>query len=67
MGVGVAPEALSSGRNRRLRDVVASKLMLDWSPEQISGWLKTRYPNNENMHVSTRLFIAACSFKREEY
>src|SRR5260370_26477009 len=38
--------------NRRLRDVVASKLMLDWSPEQISGWLKTRYPNNESMHVS---------------
>jgi len=23
-----------------------------WSPEQISGWLKTRYPNNESMHVS---------------
>ena len=38
--------------NRRLRDVVASKLILDWSPEQISGWLKTRYPNNESMHVS---------------
>jgi len=28
--------------NRRLREVVASKLILDWSPEQISGWLKTR-------------------------
>ena len=28
--------------NRRLRDAVASKLILDWSPEQISGWLKTR-------------------------
>jgi IS30 family transposase len=38
--------------NRRLRDIVASKLILDWSPEQISGWLKTRYPNNESMHVS---------------
>ena len=32
--------------NRKLRDIVAGKLILDWSPEQISGWLKTRYPNN---------------------
>src|SRR5262249_26965406 len=24
--------------NRKLRDIVASKLILDWSPEQISGW-----------------------------
>jgi IS30 family transposase len=37
--------------NRKLRDMVASKLILDWSPEQISGWLKTRYPNHESMHV----------------
>jgi len=37
--------------NRRLRDVVASKLMLDWSPEQISGWLKTRYPTREYARV----------------
>jgi hypothetical protein len=27
--------------NRKWRDRVASKLILDWSPEQISGWLKT--------------------------
>src|ERR1700688_1032703 len=25
----------------QLREVVASKLLLDWSPEQISGWLTT--------------------------
>jgi IS30 family transposase len=25
--------------NRKLRNIVASKLILDWSPEQISGWL----------------------------
>jgi hypothetical protein len=31
---------------------VASKLILDWSPEQISGWLKIRYPKNESMRVS---------------
>jgi|SRR5580700_7903069 IS30 family transposase len=36
----------------RLREVVASKLVLDWSPEQISGWLKTQYPDDESMRVS---------------
>jgi len=38
--------------NRKLRDIVASKLLLDWSPEQISGWLKTQYPADESMRVS---------------
>ena len=57
--------------NRRLRDVVASKLILDWSPEQISGWLKTRYPNNESMHVSHEtiyrsLFIQARGVLKKE-
>jgi IS30 family transposase len=35
-----------------LRTTVASKLILDWSPEQISGWLKIQYPEDESMHVS---------------
>jgi IS30 family transposase len=38
--------------NRKLRDIVASKLILDWSPEQISGWLRSQYPNDESMRVS---------------
>ena len=36
----------------RLQKVVASKLILDWSPEQISGWLKIQYPEDESMRVS---------------
>jgi IS30 family transposase len=32
--------------------VVAKKLAEDWSPEQISGWLKRRYPDDEAMRVS---------------
>src|SRR4030088_1357318 len=36
----------------KLRNIVASKLILDWSPEQISGWLKTQYPDDESMRVS---------------
>ena len=38
--------------HRKLRNIVASKLILDWSPEQISGWLKTQYPDDESMRVS---------------
>src|ERR1700690_1258504 len=33
--------------HRRLREVVASKLILEWSPEQISGWLKTEDPKDK--------------------
>ena len=38
--------------HQRLREVVASKLILDWSPQQISGWLKIQYPDDESMRVS---------------
>lgn len=38
--------------NCRLNDTVLAKLQLQWSPQQISGWLKRRYPNNPRMHVS---------------
>ena len=38
--------------NRKLRNIVASKLIPDWSPEQISGWLKSQYPDDESLRVS---------------
>jgi IS30 family transposase len=55
----------------RLRDVVASKLILDWSPEQISGWLKTHYPDDESRRVSHEtiyrsLFIQARGVLKKE-
>ena len=57
--------------NRKLRDIVASKLILDWSPEQISGWLKTQYPDDESMRVSQvtfyrSLFIQARGVLKKE-
>jgi IS30 family transposase len=57
--------------NRKLRDIVASKLILDWSPEQISGWLKNRYPNDESMRVSHEtiyrsLFVQARGVLKKE-
>ena len=38
--------------NHFLRDVVAQKLREDCSPEQISGWLKKEYPEDEAMRIS---------------
>ncbi|WP_355661488.1 IS30 family transposase [Halomonas salifodinae] len=36
----------------QLRELVAEKLSLQWSPEQISGWLKLRFPGDRRMQVS---------------
>jgi IS30 family transposase len=57
--------------HRRLRELVASKLILEWSPEQISGWLKTEYPKDKRMRVSHEtiyrsLFIQARGVLKKE-
>jgi len=57
--------------NRKLRNMVASKLMLDWSPEQISGWLKMHYADDQSMRVSHEtvyrsLFIQARGVLKKE-
>jgi len=36
----------------KLQEIVASNLMQDWSPHQISGWLKQHYPDDESLRVS---------------
>jgi transposase, IS30 family len=36
----------------KLQEIVASKLMQDWSPKQISGWLKQEYPDDPSLRVS---------------
>jgi len=46
------PKRCLLATNDLLRDVVAKKLDEDWSPEQISGWLERRYPDDEAMRVS---------------
>jgi len=57
--------------HRKLQEIVASKLILDWSPEQISGWLKRQYPEDESMRVSHEtiyrsLFIQARGVLKKE-
>jgi IS30 family transposase len=49
-----------------LRTMVASKLILDWSPEQISGWLKNQYPQDGDCACPTKPFTAAYSFRPAE-
>jgi len=36
----------------KLQGIVASKLIQDWSPEQISGWLKQHYRDDKSLRVS---------------
>jgi IS30 family transposase len=57
--------------NRKLREMVAVKLVLDWSPEQISGWLKEQYPDDKSMRVSHEtiyrsLFVQARGVLKKE-
>jgi IS30 family transposase len=57
--------------DQKLRTIVASKLILDWSPEQVSKWLKLHYPSNESMRVSHEtiyrsLFIQARGVLKKE-
>lgn len=46
------PKSCKLMLNRALARVVANKLRLRWSPEQIAGWLKHTYPSDETFHVS---------------
>ena len=65
------PKTCPLATHTKLREIVASKLMLDWSPKQISGWLKLQYPHDESMRVSHEtiyrsLFLQARGVLRKE-
>jgi IS30 family transposase len=64
------PKRCKLAMNPRLRHIVAAKLLLEWSPEQIAGWLRWRFPDGE-MNVSHEtiyrsLFIQARGVLRKE-
>lgn len=46
------PKPCRLAQHGRLRRLVAQKLAANWSPEQISCWLKKRFPHDRNWHVS---------------
>lgn len=65
------PKTCRLAENRALARVVANKLQLLWSPEQIAGWLKRTYPGDENNQVSHEtiyrsLFIQARGALKKE-
>lgn len=46
------PKTCKLVENRTLAHIVADKLQLQWSPQQIAGWLKCTYPCSEEFQVS---------------
>ncbi len=65
------PQSCRLADNPRLRWLVACKLGQQWSPEQIAGWLKLRFPLNQALQVSHEtiyrsLFIQARGLLKKE-
>ena len=65
------PKTCKLGENHTLARIVATKLQCLWSPEQIAGWLKCAYPDEENNQVSHEtiyrsLFIQARGVLKKE-
>jgi len=65
------PKPCKLAVHSRLRQFVASKLSRDWSPEQIAGGLKLRFPGDEVMQLSHEtiyrsLFIQARGVLKKE-
>jgi IS30 family transposase len=46
------PKLCKLALHGQLRQAVVTKLEMNWSPEQIAGWLKRSYPANEARRVS---------------
>jgi transposase, IS30 family len=65
------PKPCLLATHNKLQEIVASRLMQDWSPQQISGWLKQHYPDDESLRVSHEtiyrsLFIQARGALKQE-
>ena len=65
------PKICKLAQNRTLARIVAGKLQLEWSPQQIAGWLKRTYPDDGNDQVSHEtiyrsLFIQARGALKKE-
>jgi IS30 family transposase len=65
------PKRCKLAKHPPLRREVARKLRLNWSPEQIAGWLKQAYRGEESYHVSHEtiyrsLFVQARGVLKKE-
>ena len=46
------PKFCKLAGSKRLTRTVVKKLQLEWSPQQVAGWLKREHPDNEAYNVS---------------
>jgi len=46
------PKSCKLALHHPLRQLVVAKLQLEWSPQQIAGWLKRSHPHDEALQVS---------------
>ena len=60
------PKRCKLAHSPRLRQTVASKLRLNWSPEQIAGWLKRAHPEDESCRVSHETIYRSLFVRFEE-
>ena len=65
------PKPCKLATSPELRELVAAKLALDWSPQQISGWLARTHAGEQARQVSTEtiyrsLFVQARGVLRKE-
>jgi IS30 family transposase len=65
------PKTCKLAKSPRLARMVARKLQMNWSPQQIAGWLKRSFPDDENSQVSHEtiyktLFIQARGALKKE-
>jgi IS30 family transposase len=65
------PKSCLLASNEPLRRLVADRLRLDWSPQQIAGWLKESHQNEPAMRISHEtiyrsLFIQARGLLKKE-
>ena len=65
------PKTCKLAMHACLRQAVERKLRHNWAPEQIAGWLKRTYPDNEAYHVSHEtiyrsLFVQARGVLKKE-
>jgi len=65
------PKLCKLAINKHLQHVISNKLTLHWSPEQIAGWLKRNYPQEEHHQVSHEtiyrsLFVQARGVLKKE-
>jgi len=65
------PKLCKLATNKHLQGVISNKLILHWSSEQISGWLKRKHGNEEHNQVSHEtiyrsLFVQARGVLKKE-